>query len=249
MEKIVLFFFLLQVFVYGNIKDDLYIYKANSAIENKQNAKAYKYLQKVSNKTDTIYYNMANILSEQKNYKQAIVLYEKIKDTKLQHKVLHNMANSYVELFEYEKAISYYKKSLQLHDNPQTKSNLDLANLEYTKKIQKEKKLKKLKQKFRSGRANEGFADDLDDNMELNVTMYESKNDGNKSLVSGISKMDDTSHLGVVIDDNISDEMNDSKSDFSNYVQEKWDNQFDIKVHTLLIPLEKGNVNDSKKPW
>lgn len=249
MAKIVFFFFVLQVLLYGDIKDDFYMYKANNAIENKEYKKAYKYLQKVSNKTDTIYYNMANILGEQKNYKQAIVLYEKVKDTRLQHKALHNMANSYVELLEYEKAIFLYKSSLKLHNNPQTQFNLDLAKLEYTKKIQEEKNLKKLNQKFRSGRANEGFADELDDNMELNVTMYESKYDENASSLSGVSKMDDSSNLGVKIDENISDETNNSQSGFSNYVQDKWDNQFDIKVHTLLIPLEKGNVNDSKKPW
>jgi tetratricopeptide (TPR) repeat protein len=249
MEKIVFLILSLHLLLFGNIMDDYYIYQAQNAINNKQFTKAYKYYEQVSQKSDQVYYNMGNILSEQKNYKQAIVYYEKVKENKLHYKALHNMANSYVKLFEYEKAIEVYTKSLTLHTDPKTKYNLDLAKLEYSKKMEEEKKLKKLNQKFRSGKANEGFADEFDDSEELNITMYEKEYDENRSFISGLSKMDIDINLGIKIDENDSNETNSSKTDFSNYVQNKWDNKFDIKVHTLLIPFEKGNVDDSKKPW
>lgn len=249
MEKIVFFVLSLHLLLFGNVMDDYYIYQAQNSIKNKEFTKAYQYYEQVSQKNDQIYYNMGNILSEQKNYKHAIEYYKKVKEKKLLQKALYNMANSYLQLFEYEKAIELYTNLLTLYTDPKAKYNLDLAKLEYSKIIQEEKKLKKLNQKFRSGKANEGFADEFDDTEELNITMYENEYDENRSFISGLSNMDIDINLGIKIDENESNETNSSKTDFSNYVQNKWDNKFDIKVHTLLIPFEKGNVDDSKKPW
>ena len=37
---------------------------------------------------------------------------------------------------------------------------------------------------------------------------------------------------------------------FNTYFEQKWNKSINInKTNTLLIPLEKGIINDNKKPW
>jgi tetratricopeptide (TPR) repeat protein len=248
MIKIIMMFFSFFMLLNASVLDDYYIVKAKLALENKEYNKANSYYEKIENKTDTIYYNMGTILSHQKNFHGAIEYYKKVQNKDIKHKALFNMANSYVALYEYEKAIELFKKSLELSKDVKVQFNLDMALLEQIKHRESQT-LTKMDKKFRKGRANEGIADLLDgDISELNVTLYENELDENRSLFSGLSNNKFENTLGIKIEENLSED-NSSKTDFSNYVQDKWENKFDIKVHTLLIPLSKGEVNDSKKPW
>ena len=114
-----------------------------------------KYYNKIVNKSDKIYYNIANILYKQKNYTKAIMEYDKIKSKQLEYKKLHNLGNCYAQLNQIDKSIQYYKEALKIKNDQDTNSNLqmlkrlkntheaeELDDKEWGKEFESEKKLR-----------------------------------------------------------------------------------------------------------
>jgi len=237
------------------LEDDIYLYKANRALENKEYKKVLDFYKKIKNKNDAIYFNMANIYYKLNNFSQAILLAKKIKQTKLLNKAFHLMGNAYARNFEYKKAIAYYKKSLQLNGNERIKYNFHMVQVQLQLLLENEKLREKRDQKMRKGKnfesENAQFFDeafDLD-NFDLNMSLSEDEKEKNTSNETTLVLSKNDIQYSIKIEENNSEEFNSSTMDFSNYLQQKWDNKLQLKVHTLLIPLEKGNIDDSKKPW
>lgn len=237
------------------LEDDIYLYKANRALENNEYKKVLDFYKKIKNKNDAIYFNMANIYYKLNNFSKAIKLAKKIKQTKLLNKAFHLMGNAYARSFEYDKAIAYYKKSLELKVNEKIKYNFHMVQVQRALLLENQKLREKRDLKMRKGKdfesENAQFFDeafDLD-NFDLNMSLSEDKKEKNISNETALVLSKNDIQYSIKIEKNNSEEFNSSTIDFSNYLQQKWDNKLQLKVHTLLIPLEKGNINDSKKPW
>jgi len=84
-----------------------------------------------------LHYNIANVMYQQKKYKDAISEFEKTLSTDdqiLQEKAYYNMGNCSFKEGEYDKAIDYYKKALEI--NPEDEDAK--FNLEFTRQKLKE---------------------------------------------------------------------------------------------------------------
>lgn len=237
---------------YASLSDDLYIYKGIAAYKNKEYKKAYENFKKIENKTDEILYNMANSLYKSKEYKKAIAVYTKIEDEKLAHKKYHNLANTYISMENYEKAIEFYKLALKYKNDEKTKFNLDLSENIYEEiKLEKIKRDNITNQMCKVGnRTIWSFIEPKD------VELKEDKKLSFLLRFDNISnlKLDKKENIyigeGKREDDNKTVIRSKEKLKIDTYQKQKWDRRVEDKsINTLLIPMEKGVVSDSKKPW
>lgn len=125
--------------IYASIFDFQVIQEANKAYENQEYEKAQKGFQEVARNAQG-YYNYANSLYKQGKYEQALKQYEKVvtKDKELEFKKLHNMGNSAAMLKKYDKAEEFYEKALKIHNDEQTKQNLEMVKNQQKQEQEKE---------------------------------------------------------------------------------------------------------------
>lgn len=252
--KIFLVFVFFTISLFANLMDDIYVVKAVKAYEKKEYKKAYESFLKIENKSDKIVYNMANSLYKMKKYKEAIKLYEKIKDESLGHKKYHNLANSYIQLKEYKKAIEYYTMALKFKDDERTKYNLSLSeNLQAEVLEKRKEESSEVTEKICKvgSKTIWSIVEPKDDNLKRderlsfllrfdNISNLEF-DDEKKNIYLSEEKRDDEDKT-----------MLKSKEDLKidSYQKQKWDKRVkESTVKTLIIPIEKGVVSDSKKPW
>lgn len=252
--RAILISFIFTLSLFSSMLDDWYIFQANNAIEQKKYQKAITYYEKVENKNDTIFFNMGNLYYLSKKYQKAIEYYEKITVDNLLHQKYHNLANCYIKLLEYEKAIEYNTKALSYKENPKTRYNLELAQVIQAKIILKQQKQEKNKEKFRTGRTVEiDEANMFDDNsFEIDEKLTEASPSKDINSTFGISNMENVEDSEITIEDIKSDDQNiSSKLQLTQYTEQKWDRKMktNTTLHTLIIPLKKGKINDSQKPW
>jgi len=90
-----------------------------------------------ANTSDSLF-NQANTLYQQKQYNQAIELYQNIiNNNEHAWEIYYNLANAYYKTNKNTLAIYYYEKALLLYpNNSDIKNNLTLANLRKTDKIE-----------------------------------------------------------------------------------------------------------------
>lgn len=250
----ILFVIFLATFLNANIFDDFYIYKSNKSYENKDYKSSFNYLNNIKDKNDKVFYNQGNILYLQEKYEEAIDYYEKVKDLELKHQINHNIANSYVKLQNYEKAIEYYIKALEYKKDEKTKFNLELSKLkkyEIDKKNQRD--LVKESCSIKSfGSLLELHEDTIFDRMNFdeNTTLYEAKINENKENKVSNTIDDDIKRTIIIEDENNKIKTKNAKFELNSYFEQKWDKNAQIdSSNTLIVPLEKGVVHDSKKPW
>jgi len=252
--KIIILNIFLIITLYGSILDDWNIYQAQQLSNKKKYQKALLYYQKIEHKNDAIYYNMANLYYYLKQYQNAIVYYNKINKSILAHKKFHNLANCYIKLQEYDKAIEFNTRALISKHDPKTKYNLELAKVRYTNILHKIQQIKK--KGIRAGTSVEtDEANTFDDNFEIE----EAKLGENKPLkeiksflgISNLENNNDYENDISVKDTKIDDNKIIVNIKLSEYIQQKWDKKMktNIKLYTLVIPLFKGDANDSQIPW
>lgn len=240
--------------LYGSILDDWNTYHAQQSTNKKEYQKALMFYKKIKHKNDTIYYNIANLYYYLNQYENAISYYTKINSSILMHQKFHNLANCYIKLQEFEKAIEFNKTALTFKVDPKTKYNLELAKVRYSKILHKVQQAKN-EQKLRAGTSIEideanMFNDDSFEIDESKLSQNKSSKDPKSSL--GISNMENTKDSDIAVKDIETDDNNiNANIQLSKYTQQKWDKKMNTntKLHTLVIPLSKGNANDSSIPW
>lgn len=251
----ILFIILITTFLNANIFDDFYIYKSNRSYEEKDYKSSFEYLNNIKNKNDKVFYNQGNILYLQEKYEEAIEYYEKVQNTELKHQINHNIANSYVKLEDYEKAIFYYKKALEYKKDEKTKYNLELSKLkqEEIEQLNKKDLLKGSCPVVSFGTLVELHEDTLFDRLyfDENELLTDAKIDEKKENIVSNTK-DDGQKRDIIIEENknIITEVKDAKLQLNSYFTQKWDKNAQMdSLNTLIIPLEKGVISDSPKPW
>lgn len=250
----ILFVIFLATFLNANIFDDFYIYKSNKSYENKDYKSSFNYLNNIKDKNDKVFYNQGNILYLQGKYEEAIDYYEKVKDLELKHQINHNIANSYVKLQNYEKAIEFYNKALEYKKDEKTKFNLELSKL---KKYEIDEKNQRDLVKESCSIKSFGSLLELNENtifdrmnFDENITLYEAKIDQNKENKVSNTIDDDIKRTIIIEDENNKIKTKNAKFELNSYFEQKWDKNIQIdSSNTLIVPLEKGVVHDSKKPW
>ncbi|WP_457750396.1 VWA domain-containing protein [Sulfurimonas sp.] len=129
---------------YAGLLDFVHLDEAKKAYAQKnyaKSAKIYDEYAKSANHNES-YYNAANALYKAGKYKEAIKNYEKATfDNKLSRaKNFANMGNSYAKIGDeasLKKAIASYEKSLKLHEDKNTRENLEAVKKALKKKEQK----------------------------------------------------------------------------------------------------------------
>ena len=250
----ILFIAFFVSFLNASLIDDFYKYTANSFYEKKEYEKAFEYLEKIENKNEKIFYNQGNILYLQGKYEEAIIYYEKVESLELKHQKNHNIANSYVKLENYERAIEFYSKALEYKKDEKTKFNLELIKLK-KEEIDKYNQRDLIKEScpIKSfGSLVELHEETIFDRMNFDeeTPLYKAKIDETKeNKIANIT--DDNEQRDIFVDDeNQKIQSKKTKFELNPYFEQKWDKNIEIdSLKTLMIPLEKGVVSDSEKPW
>ncbi len=119
--------FVLFMGVHSNasILDWHYLNQAKVAYQKGNYQKSAELYQKINN--DEAKYNEADSLYKMKKYKEALDVYNQIKDKKLAEKVEYNKGNCYAKMGKIDEAINSYKNALKLNPNDKdAKYNLEL---------------------------------------------------------------------------------------------------------------------------
>ncbi len=135
--------------VHANVLDFMKLDEAKKAYESGSYEKSQKIYERYKNRSKNaeVNYNIANTLYKQGRYKEAIKNYKKavFDDKNMRAKKYANLGNAYVKSHEKEglqKAIKAYEESLKIHEDKETRENLEAV-----KKALKEQKQKQQKQK------------------------------------------------------------------------------------------------------
>ena len=135
--------------VHANVLDFMKLDEAKKAYESGSYEKSQKIYERYKNRSENaeVNYNIANTLYKQGRYKEAIKNYKKavFDDKNMRAKKYANLGNAYVKSHEKEglqKAIKAYEESLKIHEDKETRENLEAV-----KKALKEQKQKQQKQK------------------------------------------------------------------------------------------------------
>ncbi len=135
--------------VHANVLDFMKLDEAKKAYESGSYEKSQKIYERYKNRSKNaeVNYNIANTLYKQGRYKEAIKSYKKavFDDKNKRAKKYANLGNAYVKSHEKEglqKAIKAYEESLKIHEDKETRENLEAV-----KKALKEQKQKQQKQK------------------------------------------------------------------------------------------------------
>ncbi len=255
--KIISIIILFTLTLYGNIFDDLNITDAQKAYEEKNYVQALNLLNKVRNQNSKIHYNIGNILYKMQKYEEAIIEYKKVIDSDLLHSANHNIANSYLMLENLDGAIEFYNKALT-HDNNQR----TLYNLEMTKKKKQQlsnRQIRDLNENVceiqRKGLIEELTIDTIFDYFKIdeNMKLYEDEQKGLTSKNENSRLTKDDNNLDIYIakeNEDLKSVRNKKEFKMNSYFEKKFENTEQLKdPKTLIVPMEKGIIDDNKKAW
>jgi len=251
--KSIFFLVCLSGIVSASVVDDYYTYKAQDYYTKGDLKNSFIYYEKIENKSDGVVYNMANILYQTHNYKEAIVLYEKITSLKLLEKKWYNLANSYVQMKQYSKAVYYYQKLLQKQNDKDAKANLILVQNQI-----KEEYLQLLKkQKDLPNKKGDKYEESFEDSELVSTKMVEGKNSNiaNKENISHLFSSNQKGKIyfkDIPVNTKLQILQNSTEDKFTPIEEKKWDNLLKKKkIDSLIIPLNKKGVlnEDITYPW
>lgn len=237
---------------YASIFDFQTIKEANKAYENQEYEKAQKGFQEVARNAQG-YYNYANTLYKQGKYEQALKQYEKVvtNDKELEFKKLHNMGNSAAMLQDYQKAEEFYTKALKIHDDEQTKENLEMVKNQQKQEQDKQNNDQNDSQNNEEEKNQEKSNDDQrkQDNQEQNKNQQDNKNEDKKEGQKEENQNDsDQQNSQEEQDQNIEQSQ---MEQISSQEEEKWlnmlqDQEVPILLHKVPNSTKEDNVTN---PW
>ena len=116
--------------LHSGILDFWQIDKAHKAYKAQDFAEATKRFSRLDKekKSAQTAYNLANTLYQQKEYEKALELYQgmQTKDVALNYSRWHNIGNTLAQMHKTDEAISAYEKALSIHEDEDTRYNLEL---------------------------------------------------------------------------------------------------------------------------
>lgn len=101
--------------LYLKTKPDSSLVNLTKALELAKRSAPQSKIAQVFNKIGHFYQNEANYTDAIKNYKEAFLVYEKLKDKKRMARIYNSLGINYSELYAEDNAIEYYFKSLNLN--------------------------------------------------------------------------------------------------------------------------------------
>ncbi|MEA2029837.1 MAG: VWA domain-containing protein [Campylobacterota bacterium] len=127
--KIIALLALLGINLNAGVVDNYYLSKANGYFESGEYNQSLQTLTKIDESSMQSRMIEANSYYRLGAYKRALSLYRSIKTTNpsIKHQLYHNLGNCEAKLKYYDKAKNYYIKALQLHDNNETRHNLEVV--------------------------------------------------------------------------------------------------------------------------
>jgi len=245
-------------FVNASISDDINLYKAQESYTKKDLLQSEKYYKNIDNMSDTVKYNLANVLYKQKKYDEAISYYSEIASKDLLYKKHHNLGNAYAKLNKLDTAIKNYEKALKIQNDSDTKFNLDLLKKKKEQKKNKNKNNKKNKDKKKQNSKDKNKDDDMDkEDKKDKKTSSDPKKDEIKEKKDNNSKdkqkaKDSKKEQLKKQDANITKEENLKNTKLSNLEEKKWAKMLNNReLNTLMIPLKNKGEKDEQniKPW
>ncbi len=141
----ILFLFLTLATLQAGVVDFKTLSDAKQAYKSEDYAKAAELYGKVETKNDAARYNYGDALYKQKKYKEALAAFGRVSDPDLKAKALHNTGNCYANLGKTDEAIKAYESALKLHEDEDTRYNLE--QLKRQKKQQQKRQDKDQQQK------------------------------------------------------------------------------------------------------
>ncbi len=173
---------------YAGLLDFIHLDEAKKAYVQKnyeKSAKIYDDYAKNANHNES-YYNAGNALYKQGKYKKAIQNYEKATfDNKLTRaKNFANMGNAYAKMADeknLKKAVTSYEKSLKLHEDKDTKENLEAVKKALKKKEQKKQKQKKNQKNKQNKKKKENKKDNKNQKNKQNQKNEKNKKDSKEN--------------------------------------------------------------------
>jgi Ca-activated chloride channel family protein len=245
----------------ASIFDWHYLDEAKKAYQNREYQKSAELYEKINN--DEARYNAANALYKMKKYKEALKIYNKIKDKNLVEKIEYNKGNCYAKMGKIDEAIKAYEKALKLNPNDKdAKYNLELLkkknhkqNKKNTKKNNKNNKQNSNKNKNQQNKQNKIKSQNNKDNKN-NINKKQNKNSKNQKSQENKNKQNKTQYKNNNKNkqQNLKTQKRVDKNSVKNIkpikVQMNKNSNFDIynkvKSKTLLYPLSKGKSNENE---
>jgi Ca-activated chloride channel family protein len=128
--------------LHSGVLDFWEINKAHKAYETKdftEAVKRFSTLEKEKKSAQTAY-NLANALYQQKEYEKALALYRgmQTKDAMLNYSRWHNIGNTLAQMRQIDKAISAYETALGIHEDEDTRYNLEFLKQQKQKENKQE---------------------------------------------------------------------------------------------------------------
>ncbi len=245
----------------ASIFDDINIYKSNKMIQEGKVQESRELLESIENKSDKIYYNIANNYYQEKDYQKAIENYQKIKSKELQFKTLHNLGNSYANIKNIDEAIKSYENALKIKENQDTKFNLELLKKKQ-QQDQQNKEEKKNKDKQNEQKRNNKTDDSKEDeefkeDQELKESEQKKDAKEKKENVSNTNDQKREEKLESKEEEELEkkeEQLQASEAkevDLSHLEEKKWEKVLKNRdVRTLMVPLQKkGENNEQINPW
>ena len=226
-------------------------------------SEAFLHYQKIEDKPDSVTYNIANMLYEQKKYQEAIERYKKITEPSLQFNKFYNLGNSYAKSNMYEDAIKAYEQALKIKDDNDAKSNLEIVKKYKKRQDQNEKKRNKDYNKGLDGNSIGKSQEDLGDNPkrdnQIKNKQAKAKNTSskdNKNNERANANYERTQQGELPTTQN---QIKGSKNKESQKLRQaldieekKWLNTIGKQeFNTIMIPLNKNGAKNDKtiNPW
>ncbi len=241
----------------ASILDFKYLQEAKDAYSDKNYTKAQESYAKVD--SDEARFNQADALYRQKKYKEAIDIYNSIKESKLEAKKLHNIGNAYAQMNKLDEAIKSYENALKLKEDNDTRFNLELLKKRKKEKKKKQKQ-KQNKKSNKDNKDNKNQKNQKDNNKKSSKDKKESdkkkskqEKEKEKEKKNLDKKKKDSKEKRKNQENNQTKqikEQNSTKTPISNMEERKWQKMLNQRgVNTLMIPLNKGKKDNEDKPW
>ena len=263
LKKIIpVFVFFMGVHSSASILDWHYLNQAKEAYQKGNYQKSAKLYQKIDN--DEAKYNKADALYKMKKYKEALNIYNTIRDKKLTEKVEYNKGNCYAKMNKIDAAIKSYKNALKLNPNDKdAKYNLELLkkkkqqhkqhkqnkSQKNQKQQHKQNKNKNNKQNKKNTKSNESKSQKNNKQNKNKNNKQNKQNKQNKNK-SQQQKNEKQQHSKLKNQKRVNKKelknIKPIKIEMSKNTNQKIFNK--IKSKTLLYPLSKGK-NDENNQW
>jgi len=221
--------------------------------QQKQYSKALKAYEGIAVQSDSIHYNLGNILYHQQHYAEAISQYMQIQSPALMHQRYHNIGNCLMKMGEIASAVRFYRNALKFVRHPDTLFNLSLARKRLKKEAEEaEAEARKAANEtleFREG--NNSIDRYKEDNGTTNLKDAKSPKEIVKKINSATAvQAGEGGKLEKLLSQDNNHSTQTKQQQIDSYEAQRWKYFFKKRsLKTLLIPLETKGESHDKNPY